>query len=75
MAPELSGADHRAKDEPHSPGASRPTELKSLGKALVITEFPTMDDLLSFYNNPEYQNEIKPLREGTGNYEIAFYES
>lgn len=44
------------------------------GKALVITEFPTMDALLGFYNDPEYQNEIMPLREGTGHYEIAFYE-
>ena len=43
--------------------------------AVVITEFPTMEALLGFYNNPEYQNEIKPLREGTGNYEIAFFES
>ena len=43
--------------------------------AVVITEFPTMDALLGFYNDPEYQNEIKPLREGTGNYEIAFFES
>ena len=45
------------------------------GKALVITEFETMDALLGFYNDPEYQNEIKPLREGTGEYHIAFYES
>ena len=43
--------------------------------AVVITEFPTMEALLGFYNDPEYQNEVKPLREGTGNYEIAFYES
>jgi len=42
LARQLSGADRRAKDEPHSPGASPPTELKTLGKALVITEKPSV---------------------------------
>jgi uncharacterized protein (DUF1330 family) len=45
------------------------------GKMVILTEFPTMDELQSFIKGDEYQNNIKPLREGTGEYHIAFYES
>jgi uncharacterized protein (DUF1330 family) len=45
------------------------------GKALILTEFPTMDELQAFIKGDEYQNNIKHLREGTGEYQIAFYES
>ena len=45
------------------------------GKLVILTEFPTMDDLQTFIKGDEYQNNIKPLREGTGEYHIAFYES
>jgi len=43
------------------------------GKVIIISEFPSMDNLNAFYNDPEYQ-EAKKHREGTGNYEIAFIE-
>jgi uncharacterized protein (DUF1330 family) len=45
------------------------------GKMVILTEFPTMDELQTFIKGEEYQNNIKPLREGTGEYHIAFYES
>ena len=45
------------------------------GKSVIVTEFPSMDDLNAFIKSDEYQNNIKPLREGTGEYQIAFYES
>jgi uncharacterized protein (DUF1330 family) len=45
------------------------------GKMLILTEFPTMDELQAFIKGDEYQNNIKYLREGTGEYHIAFYES
>ena len=45
------------------------------GKLVILTEFPTMDDLQTFIKGDEYQNDIKPLRAGTGEYHIAFYES
>jgi uncharacterized protein (DUF1330 family) len=45
------------------------------GKLVILTEFPTMDDLQTFIKGDEYQNNIKHLREGTGEYHIAFYES
>ena len=45
------------------------------GKAMIITEFPSLDDYYKFFNDEEYQGEVVPLREGTGNYEFAVYES
>jgi uncharacterized protein (DUF1330 family) len=44
-------------------------------KALVILEFPSMEDLRAFYDSDAYQKDCKPLREGTGIYDIAFFES
>jgi len=43
------------------------------GKVTIIAEFPSMEKLQAFYNSAEYQ-EAKQHREGTGNYEIAFYD-
>lgn len=45
------------------------------GKAVICAEFPSMDDLQAFIKGDEYQNNVKHLREGTGDYHIAFYES
>ena len=44
------------------------------GNVVVLTEFPAMDDLQTFIKGEEYQS-IKHLRDGTGEYHIAFYES
>lgn len=45
------------------------------GKSVICARFPSMDDLRAFIEGDEYQNNIKPLREGTGEYHIAFYEA
>lgn len=45
------------------------------GKVMIITEFPDMDALNGFAKSDEYVNEIAPLREGTGIYDFATYES
>ena len=45
------------------------------GKVMVITEFPSMDELKAFVNDEEYINEVAPLREGTGIYNFATYET
>jgi len=45
------------------------------GKVVIITEWPSLDQFNTFYRDEEYQNEVVPLREGTGNYEFAIYES
>lgn len=44
-------------------------------KALIILEFPGMENLRAFYDSDAYQKDCKPLREGTGIYDIAFFES
>ncbi len=45
------------------------------GKVVIITEFPSMDELNAFVNDEKYVNEVAPLREGTGVYNFASYES
>ena len=43
------------------------------GKSVIVTEYPSMADLKAFIDSDEYQKEIKPLREGTGEYHIVLY--
>jgi uncharacterized protein (DUF1330 family) len=44
-------------------------------KVVVLLEFPTMENLQAFYTSEEYQKDCKPMREGTGIYDIGFFES
>jgi uncharacterized protein (DUF1330 family) len=44
-------------------------------KVIVVLEFPTMENLQAFYNSDDYQKGCRPLREGTGIYDIGFFES
>jgi len=44
------------------------------GKVLLITTFPTMEQMKAFWASEEY-NAIKHLREGTGTYDVAIYGS
>ena len=44
-------------------------------KAMIILEFPSMENLNAFYDSDAYQKDCKPLREGTGIYDIGFFES
>ena len=39
----------------------------------IVAEFPSMEDLQAYVKGDEYVNNIKPLREGTGEYHIGFY--
>jgi uncharacterized protein (DUF1330 family) len=45
------------------------------GKVVIITEFPSMDELNAFVNDEKYVDEVAPLRDGTGIYNFASYES
>jgi len=45
------------------------------GKSVVILEFPSMDQLKAFVKGDEYQKNVKPLRAGTGIYDIAIFEA
>jgi uncharacterized protein (DUF1330 family) len=43
------------------------------GQVVIVTEFPTLDDAQAFLNDEKYLNEVLPLREGTGIYNVAVY--
>ena len=43
------------------------------GKSVIVTEYPSMANLKAFIDSDEYQQNIKPLREGTGEYNIVLY--
>ncbi|MBT8441194.1 MAG: DUF1330 domain-containing protein [Gammaproteobacteria bacterium] len=45
------------------------------GKVVIMTEWDSLEHLEGFLNDETYVNDVAPLREGTGNYEIAAYES
>ncbi|MBN8279894.1 MAG: DUF1330 domain-containing protein [Gammaproteobacteria bacterium] len=44
-------------------------------KVVVMLEFPSMENLKAFYESDDYQKGCRPLREGTGIYDIGFFES
>jgi len=44
------------------------------GKIVIITEWPSLDTIHEFLNDPEYVNDVVPLRDGTGEYHFAAYE-
>jgi uncharacterized protein (DUF1330 family) len=43
-------------------------------KSVVILEFPTMEMLVGYVKGEEYQTTVKPLRKGTGIYDIGIFE-
>lgn len=45
------------------------------GKVVIMSEFPTLADVDAFVNGDEYQNNVKHLRDGSGEYHIAIYET
>ena len=45
------------------------------GRVVVISRWPSMEALKGFVESEEYMKEIKPLRDGTGIYDIACYEA
>lgn len=44
-------------------------------KALIIAEFPSRADIDAFYHSDEYQKDCKPLREGSGIYDIGIFDA
>jgi uncharacterized protein (DUF1330 family) len=45
------------------------------GKSVVLSRFPSMEQLKAFYESDEYQKNLKPLRAGTGIYDIGAWEA
>lgn len=48
---------------------------KFAGKSMVILEFPTLEQLQAYVKGDEYQKTVKPLRKGTGIYDIGIYDA
>jgi len=44
------------------------------GKILIISEWPSLAAIDEMLTDPEYVNDVAPLREGTGEYHFATYE-
>ena len=44
------------------------------GRAVIVSKWPSLNAIDTFFNSDEYQA-IKPLREGSGVYDIATYEA
>lgn len=42
-------------------------------QAAVIAKFPSLAAAQSFWNSDVYQNKIKPLREGAGNFNVSVF--
>lgn len=45
------------------------------GKSVVLSRFPSMEQLKAFYESEEYQKNLKPLRAGSGIYDIGAWEA
>jgi uncharacterized protein (DUF1330 family) len=44
-------------------------------KVLVIAEFPSVEQVNAFYESDAYQKDCKPLREGSGIYDIGVFDA
>ena len=43
------------------------------GRSVVVSKWPSIERAMEFWNSDEYQKNIKPLREGSGVYDIGFF--
>ena len=43
-------------------------------RSVVVSRFDSVEKAEAFYNSEAYANEIKPLREGSGIYDVAIFE-
>lgn len=44
------------------------------GRSVVVSKFETLAKAEAYYHSDAYQNDIKPLREGSGVYDVAIFE-
>lgn len=44
-------------------------------KVLIVAEFPAVANIEAFWHSDEYQKHCKPLREGSGIYDIGVFEA
>ncbi|QMW22504.1 DUF1330 domain-containing protein [Sandaracinobacteroides saxicola] len=43
------------------------------GSSIVCAEFPSRSAAEAFWHSAEYQNDIKPLRDGAGTFHVALF--
>ena len=44
------------------------------GRSVVVSKFETLEKAEEYYHSDAYQKDIKPLREGSGVYDVAIFE-
>lgn len=44
-------------------------------KFLIVAEFPAVENIHAFWQSEEYQKDCKPLRAGSGIYDIGVFEA
>ncbi|WP_448580382.1 DUF1330 domain-containing protein [Thermaurantiacus sp.] len=44
------------------------------GRSLVVAEFPSRDAALAFWWSTDYQDKVKPLRDGAGEFHVAIFD-
>ncbi|MFN7174367.1 MAG: DUF1330 domain-containing protein [Thermaurantiacus tibetensis] len=44
------------------------------GRAVVVAEFPSVEAVRAFWHDPDYQERVKPLRAGAGDFHVAIFE-
>ena len=44
------------------------------GRSVVLSKFETLEKAEAYYPSDAYQKDIKPLREGSGVYDVAIFE-
>jgi uncharacterized protein (DUF1330 family) len=83
ITPELKIYAQKSADLAHRHGGKyivrgKPADVmegdKLAGKSMVILEFPTLEQLTAYVKGDEYQKNVKPLRKGTGIYDIGIYD-
>lgn len=43
------------------------------GRSVVISKWPSLEKAKAFWNSDEYQTKLKPLREGSGIYDVGVF--
>jgi len=54
--------------------AARPVEDWPAGQSAVLAMFPSRAAAEAFWNSDAYQNDIKPLRDGAGEFHVAIFD-
>lgn len=67
-------AEHGAEYVVRGPANSVMEGEYLAGRSVVVSKFESLEKAEAFYNSDAYQNDIKPLREGSGVYDVAIFE-